>query len=121
MSLAGFDIVYMEEYSIVEQMRIMKDAEFIVSPHGAGLTNMIFARSGAKILELIPSRYLTPMFRQLAVNCGHEYGVLIGDTRSSESSKNHEFQWSIDVEKLDRVLSEADMSSDPEYRRVAAS
>ena len=106
MKSAAFEIVYMEEHTLEEQMAIMSSADLIVGPHGAGLTNMVYANSGSKILELIPSRYLTPMFRQLAVNCGHKYGVIIGETHSGSTSDKGEFLWSIDIEKLKIVLKE---------------
>ena len=34
------------------QMRISQDAQYLISNHGAGLTNMLFMRPGSKVLEL---------------------------------------------------------------------
>lgn len=48
----GFDILETEDLSLDEQISIMHHADIFVSPHGAGLTNMIFCKEGAKIFEL---------------------------------------------------------------------
>jgi hypothetical protein len=48
----GFKTVYLEEYSFQEQVEIMLNARYLISNHGAGLTNMIFMRPNGKVLEL---------------------------------------------------------------------
>lgn len=104
MIAAGFDVIYMEDHSLEKQISIMSNAKLVVSPHGAGLTNMIFAQTGTSIIELIPDRYLTPMFRQLAFYCGHKYGVIIGKTEDNQNSDKPKFEWSIDTKKLKIIL-----------------
>jgi capsular polysaccharide biosynthesis protein len=47
-----FKEVYAEDYSFAEQVRIASSARYLVSNHGAGLTNMLFMVSGGSILEL---------------------------------------------------------------------
>ncbi|MFT3980978.1 MAG: glycosyltransferase family 61 protein [Ferruginibacter sp.] len=48
----GFRIVYPEDHSFAESLAIYANAVALVSCHGAALTNMIFLRPGAKVLEL---------------------------------------------------------------------
>ena len=48
----GFVTVCMEDLSFAEQVRICSRARYIVSNHGAGLTNMLFMRDGGSVLEL---------------------------------------------------------------------
>lgn len=52
----GFEIVRAEELSFEEQVKVFSRARFLVSNHGAGLTNMLFMREGGSVLEL---RHLT--------------------------------------------------------------
>lgn len=47
-----FTIVYCEQYSFAEQVSLFSQAAFLVSIHGAGLTNMVFMPKGSCILEL---------------------------------------------------------------------
>jgi capsular polysaccharide biosynthesis protein len=48
----GFETIYAEELSFAEQVQICSRARYIVSNHGAGLTNMLFMQEGASVLEL---------------------------------------------------------------------
>jgi capsular polysaccharide biosynthesis protein len=52
--LRGFDfkIVHAEEHTFAEQVKINSDARYLVSNHGAGLTNMLFMSPGTSVLEL---------------------------------------------------------------------
>ena len=48
----SFAIVQLEDYGFAEQVSIMARARYLVSIHGAGLTNMLFMAPGSKVLEL---------------------------------------------------------------------
>lgn len=48
----GFDVIDFEDYNLDEQISIMHNAKILVSMHGAGLTNLIFCKSGSGVLEL---------------------------------------------------------------------
>jgi hypothetical protein len=48
----GFRVVYFEEHPFEEQVRLTAGAEYLVSNHGAGLTNVLFMPEGASVLEL---------------------------------------------------------------------
>jgi len=48
----GFVVVYFEDLSWLEQVRFMVNSEYLISIHGAGLTNMLFMKESSKILEL---------------------------------------------------------------------
>ena len=48
----GFETVRTEELSFAEQVRTCSRARYVVSNHGAGLTNTLFMRQGGSVLEL---------------------------------------------------------------------
>jgi hypothetical protein len=48
----GFRVVYFEEHPFEEQVRLAASAEYLVSNHGAGLTNILFMPAGGGVLEL---------------------------------------------------------------------
>ena len=48
----GFTSVYAEELSFEQQVRVFSRARYIVSNHGAGLTNILFMKDGGSVLEL---------------------------------------------------------------------
>ena len=47
----GFTTVYLEEYSFREQVRMVHQAECLITIHGAGLTHIAFMQPGAKAME----------------------------------------------------------------------
>jgi capsular polysaccharide biosynthesis protein len=48
----GFESICAEELSFEQQVRICSRARYLVSNHGAGLTNMLFLQAGGSVLEL---------------------------------------------------------------------
>ena len=48
----GFERFYAEDFSFAQQVKIFSRTRYIVSNHGAGLTNMLFAPEASNILEL---------------------------------------------------------------------
>lgn len=48
----GFQTIHAEELSFEQQVKTFSRARYIVSNHGAGLTNMLFMREGGSVLEL---------------------------------------------------------------------
>lgn len=51
--------VFLEELSFKEQINIINRSQIIVSPHGAGLNNLIFAKNNPKVIEFLPFRRLS--------------------------------------------------------------
>jgi glycosyltransferase involved in cell wall biosynthesis len=57
-----FETIYLEGMSMVDQILLFQSAEFIISPHGAGLANLLFCEPGTKVIELMPSIEMRPFF-----------------------------------------------------------
>jgi len=58
----------------------LASATHIVGVHGAALTNLVYARPGARLLELIPTSNPWPCFRTLAAAAGLAYAALGGQS-----------------------------------------
>jgi len=52
--LSGVDYIYLEDYTIREQLNIISKTNVMIGVHGAGLTWAIFMKNGAKLIELNP-------------------------------------------------------------------
>lgn len=52
----GFDIICNEDFDFNEQVSLFSNAKYVVSIHGAGLTNMLFMKEGSSVLELHKKR-----------------------------------------------------------------
>jgi len=48
----GFVPCRLENMPLAEQVALFQRAECVVGPHGAGLTNLLFCRSGTQVIEL---------------------------------------------------------------------
>jgi capsular polysaccharide biosynthesis protein len=47
---------------MADQILLFQSAEFVISPHGAGLSNLLFCEPGTKVIELMPSFEMRPFF-----------------------------------------------------------
>ena len=41
----GFRRIFLEDYSFENQIQLFNNAEYIIAPHGAGLTNIVFCKN----------------------------------------------------------------------------
>jgi hypothetical protein len=49
----GFEKVYFEKLSFLEQVQLMRETSVFIGVHGAGMTNILFLQSDAKVIELL--------------------------------------------------------------------
>jgi Glycosyltransferase 61 len=75
----GFQCFEAHADNHAEQVRRFGEAEIIVAVHGAGLTNLLFARPGATVLELFPEDGVKSSFLWLATRMGLNYRALLGE------------------------------------------
>jgi hypothetical protein len=54
--------VYLEGMSVADQILLFQRAEFVISPHGAALANLIFCEPGTKVIEFMPAADMRPHF-----------------------------------------------------------
>lgn len=74
----GFKHVVLQGMSLADQARLFYSAEVIVSPHGAGLTNLVFCRPETKVVEIFASKYVNLCYWLLSNYLELDYGYLIG-------------------------------------------
>ena len=75
----GFRIAYFEEMPFVEQLKAVRAADMVISPHGAGLSNLIVARPGTKVVELMTQGWANSCYGHLASSLGLEYVCIDAD------------------------------------------
>ncbi len=73
----GFEVVTPGMMDVIEQARAFSEAEAIVAPHGAALTNLAFAPKGCKVIEFMGGlRHRQGFFNFLAETAGQEFQQL---------------------------------------------
>ena len=104
----GFTSVNMEDYSWQEQVQLMKNVRYLVAPHGAGLTNMIFIQNKASILELLPVRLnhtVNYCYFNLASALGHGYFYQLRDSQDQSGVKDGgDANYTINLQELETNL-----------------
>lgn len=78
LALGGFESVELSNYSVKEQMEIFDSATHIISTHGAGLVNLLWAQSGATVIEINHKDNDKKVYPVLSYHCGHKHKVLYG-------------------------------------------
>lgn len=100
----GFVAYTMEKMSFADQVRLFAQAEIVVSPHGAALTNTLFAQN-LSVIELFGS-YGSPSFFLLAQALGFQYACLASgfDGKNEFSQKYSGVK--VDVARLQVLVEE---------------
>lgn len=78
-----FEVICAEDYSFEEQVNIFRGVEVLISPHGAGLTNMIFMNAHTTVVELLHPNYLNFCYRNLAVAKNITHHHIVGNSDES--------------------------------------
>ncbi len=74
----GFMCVTLDGLSVAAQIRMFAGARTVVAQHGAGLTNIAFARAGTRVIELYPRGFFSPSpFWTFASLAGLRYAMLV--------------------------------------------
>ena len=103
----GFHAVENENLNLIEQMEFFNGASVIMGPHGAGLTNIVFANEPKLLIELFNSLQ-QPFYPALAQALNASYmgfdGQAAPNANVGNDSDNAPF--SVDVERVRRGLYE---------------
>lgn len=109
----GFETITLSQLSVADQMAAFRDADIIVAPHGAGLTNLIYcdvARAPAKVIELAQNGFVSMCFVRIGQMLGLDYSFIVNATDAdsivASQGRSYETTWHTDLALLDRVLDE---------------
>ena len=99
----GFEIIRPETLSFAEQLALFSEAEIIVGPTGAGMSNMLFAPPSSKIVVLAGATHNANyfIFGQVAQWLNQS---LIYMTGKATNPKKIHSDYRIDMEQLDKLL-----------------
>lgn len=82
-----FAIIDADNLSLRDQILLFSQATIIISPHGAGLTNMVFSNyEKLSVLEIFPSNYIMPHYYWLAKQLNITYRAMVAGDLESDSA-----------------------------------
>jgi capsular polysaccharide biosynthesis protein len=101
----GFTPILLSQLPLTDQISLLRGAEYIIAPHGAGLTNIVFSGQKRKLIELMPDDYCNQCFRAIATGKNFDYIGIINpsttDTRGYHFSKIN-----VDIQTLNSSIDE---------------
>ena len=93
LSKYDFETVYLEGMRVVDQILLFQSAEFVIGPHGAALTNLLFCQPGTKVIEFMPSVEMRPFFWLISEKLDLVYGMQFCTAAGGQG-----FQAAVDVD-----------------------
>ena len=99
----GFVPVRLDQLSLPDQIRLFRQAEAIVAPHGSALTNLGFCRPGCLVVELLMDAFVDWSFRNLSALMKLRYDCVLGRARQPWPDLNlgfHVTSWDISVQHV---------------------
>lgn len=106
----GFKIIDFEDFSLLQQVALMRDAEMVICTHGAGMANANFMRKDTSILELIHNFEDKKMERfsswRLCDAAGLKYFVQFCEIQPNDSPQKVNYDLIVDKNKLISFLGE---------------
>lgn len=95
----GFAIVDLESLSNEEQIALFAGADMIVGPSGSGMFNCVFAREGARIIDIESEPHWIYAHMGLFASCGLRYGIVTGQVDETDPRPVHR-NWRVDVDAV---------------------
>jgi capsular polysaccharide biosynthesis protein len=106
LSSYGFETIYLEGMSCVDQILLFQSAEFIIAAHGAGLSNLLFCEPGTKVIELMPSVEFRSYFWFISQKLDLVYGLQF-------CANGYNDEMAVDIDKLQRLVRIVEAHVDP--------
>lgn len=99
----GFEIIYAEDYTFVEQIKIFANADVIIAQHGAGLTNLSFCKPNTILIEIqneTMQKFIDTGYFRICNNVQLNHYLMFGEPVGTGVSSN----LNIDINKLTKTL-----------------
>lgn len=85
----GFEIVFVEDYSLSEQIALFNNAEFIIGGSGAAFTNLLYCSTNCHVICLFGYSNLLSYWSTLASMNGAHYNLLYDKSLKELTKENN--------------------------------
>nr|WP_285854233.1 glycosyltransferase family 61 protein [Paenibacillus elgii] len=93
----GFKKVTLESMKVTQQVQLFSCAKFIIAPHGAGLTNLVFCKPGTKVIELFNPYYMPSYYWMISNHIHLNYFYLVNEAEQLNSASS---DYKVNIDKL---------------------
>ena len=104
--ILNFEVIILSQLSLLEQVHIFNQASIIVSPHGAGLSNLAFCNPQTKVIEIFHPDYVNVCYWSISHLLNLDYWYFLGVKNVSRKSDLAPFAQNIqvDISKLSKLI-----------------
>ncbi len=81
----NFEAINLESLTVSQQANLLAQSQVVISPHGSGLSNLVFCQEGTKVIEIFSPFYVYPCYWLISNLVNLDYYYLIGETFYSEN------------------------------------
>ncbi len=103
----GFKVCHLEEMTFKEQAKLFSRAEVVVSPHGAGLTNVIFSHD-VTVVELFDNlhgvTYWYDLYYKISLALYFRYAFLECEFENGPNRGEQSYNLIVNTKELDRLF-----------------
>ena len=100
----GFETIYFEDMSFVEQVRTMYEAAIFIGIHGANMTNLLFMEPGTHVVEMMSHTYVNPSYLAMADSIGVQYSLVPSTVGSPPEVENNYADITADPALVEQVV-----------------
>ncbi len=108
LSKYGFVNVNLEKMTFPDQVKLFRNSEIVVGAHGAGFSNILFARPGTRFVEFLQRKglYKALIFSELAAigGCDHTIIVSSDEVNATHPGSAGNMHMTVDCNILERTL-----------------
>jgi len=99
-----FEIIQDVKRSVDEQLSLFQEASVIVTPHGAGLSNLLWCDPGTVVIELFSGSYTPLYYYYICKVMDLDYSYIVEDTTVPDHWTNVAHNINVDLEALQQEL-----------------
>jgi hypothetical protein len=104
----GVELVATDGMSLADEIDLFRSARLIIGAHGAGLSNIVFAPSGSRLVELTSTSYWYPLFAEITALKRQPHALLRGPVARFQFGVPREWHdFEIDVGRLVEIVGAA--------------
>lgn len=99
----GFKRYFLEDMSMLQQIRLFHNADTVVGPHGSGLVNLLYCKPGTRVVEIGTPVRPSGLFHRIAHHGGLHYRNFVGHAINVRADESHIL---CDIDELIQLLKE---------------
>lgn len=84
LSKHDFEIINLESLTVAKQAELLSQAKIVISPHGSGLSNLVFCQPKTKVIEIFAPNYVYPCYWLVSNLVNLDYYYLTGEIMGSK-------------------------------------